>query len=324
MAFEPEAPPSLDTIVEAALLASDAPLDLEALLQLFEEQQAPSRSELLAALATLEQRLAGTAMTLLTSASGFRLVIDSALAPWLTRLWEERPQRYSRALMETLALIAYRQPVTRSDIEEVRGVAVSASIMRTLLDRGWVRVIGQRDVPGRPSVYATTRRFLDDFNLTTLNELPSMPEVHAQFGALALPQERGEGGDSAAAAMHNQAVLRGAFDEDAGDDALDDPRRDSDASHRRAPDHQPPNSHRHASDAPDIDAHNADAPNSDALDIDALDIDALVPPPLAGEALDFSTLQARLDARMDAVKAARKAQMAEDTLDKDYLDQNEA
>ena len=263
------AAPALDAIVEAALLASEAPLDLEALQQLFEGRQVPSRGELRAALTTLEHRLEGTAMTLHSSVSGFRLAINKTFAPWLSRLWEERPQRYSRALMETLALIAYRQPVTRGDIEEVRGVAVSASIMRTLLDRGWIRVIGQRDVPGRPSVYATTRRFLDDFNLQTLDELPPLHEVEERFGIstqMVLDDQ-----DSDAAAQHNDAVLNGMLSQDSEDAAAEG---DDDAL---------------------------------ASEPDDNDIDALVPPPLAGEALDFSTLQARLDARVEAAAAARRA-----------------
>lgn len=263
------AAPALDAIVEAALLASEAPLDLEALQQLFEGRHVPSRGALRAALTTLEQRLSGTAMTLHSSVSGFRLAIDKAFAPWLSRLWEERPQRYSRALMETLALIAYRQPVTRGDIEDVRGVAVSASIMRTLLDRGWIRVIGQRDVPGRPSVYATTRRFLDDFNLQTLDELPPLHDIEARFGSHA--QMALDDQDSDAAAQHNEAVLNGLLHPEEADAAAHD---------------------------------NAAL----AEPLDDSDIDALVPPPLAGESLDFSTLQARLDARVEAAASARRAE----------------
>lgn len=285
--------PALDAIVEAALLASEAPLDLDALQQLFEGQQIPSRGELRAALTVLEQRLAGTAMTLHSSVSGFRLAIDKAFAPWLSRLWEERPQRYSRALMETLALIAYRQPVTRGDIEDVRGVAVSASIMRTLLDRGWVRVIGQRDVPGRPSVYATTRRFLDDFNLQTLDGLPPLHEVEETFSTrtqIALDNQ-----DSDAAAQHNAAVLRGMTLQEDGEYASTD---DETASFMDESDDQ--------------------------------DIEALVPPPLAGEALDFSTLQARLDARVAEAVAAKHAVMDERpkptdaVLEEEWLDTLEA
>ncbi|MHB0775929.1 SMC-Scp complex subunit ScpB [Halomonas sp. WWR20] len=167
----------LDEILEAALLAAGEPLTLERLETLFTEDACPSRRELREALSVLETRLAGTALELLESASGYQLRIRQRLSPWVSRLWDERPQRYSRALLETLALIAYRQPVTRGDIEEVRGVAVSSSIMRTLGERGWIRVVGHRDVPGRPAVYATTRQFLDDFGLKTLDALPPMHEL---------------------------------------------------------------------------------------------------------------------------------------------------
>ncbi|MCX2522795.1 SMC-Scp complex subunit ScpB [Larsenimonas rhizosphaerae] len=165
---------SLDRIIEGVLLAAGEPLMLDRLESLFDERERPTRLELKAALDVLGQRLESSALTLSHTASGYRLHVSQALSPWVSRLWEERPQRYSRALMETLALIAYRQPVTRADIEEVRGVSVSASIMRTLTERNWVRVIGHRDVPGRPAVYATTRSFMDDFGLTTLDELPPM------------------------------------------------------------------------------------------------------------------------------------------------------
>ncbi|HSH48380.1 MAG TPA: SMC-Scp complex subunit ScpB [Halomonas sp.] len=169
----------LDEIVEAALLAADEPLSLERIEVLFDDHERPPRRDLREALARVAARHRDGAMELLETASGFQLRIRPRLSPWVSRLWDERPQRYSRALLETLALIAYRQPVTRGDIEEVRGVAVSGSIMRTLLERGWVRVVGHRDVPGRPAVYATTRGFLDDFGLKTLDELPPMHELKA-------------------------------------------------------------------------------------------------------------------------------------------------
>ncbi|MBZ9540280.1 SMC-Scp complex subunit ScpB [Modicisalibacter tunisiensis] len=164
----------LDEILEATLLAAGEPLSLERLSEVFDDHERPPRRELREALARLESRLAEGALELLESASGYQLRIRRRLSPWVSRLWDERPQRYSRALLETLALIAYRQPVTRGDIEEVRGVSVSGSIMRTLSERGWIRVVGHRDVPGRPAVYATTRQFLDDFGLKTLDALPPM------------------------------------------------------------------------------------------------------------------------------------------------------
>jgi segregation and condensation protein B len=172
-----EVPDTLDEILEAALLAAAQPLPVERLEALFDEHERPPRRVLREALGRLEVRHARGAMELIETASGYQLRIRPRLSRWVSRLWDERPQRYSRALLETLALIAYRQPVTRGDIEEVRGVAVSSSIMRTLAERGWVRVVGHRDVPGRPAVYATTRAFLDDFGLKTLDELPPMHEL---------------------------------------------------------------------------------------------------------------------------------------------------
>ncbi|GEK46982.1 SMC-Scp complex subunit ScpB [Bisbaumannia pacifica] len=172
-----EFPDALDEILEAALLAAGEPLALERLEGLFDAHERPPRRALREALERLGMRHERGALELIETASGYRLRIRSRLSPWVSRLWDERPQRYSRALMETLALIAYRQPVTRGDIEEVRGVAVSSSIMRTLTERGWIRVVGHRDVPGRPAVYATTRAFLDDFGLKTLDSLPPMHEL---------------------------------------------------------------------------------------------------------------------------------------------------
>ncbi|MCE8020342.1 SMC-Scp complex subunit ScpB [Halomonas sp. MCCC 1A11036] len=172
-----ELPDSLDEILEAALLAAAEPLSLERLEGLFDDHERPQRRSLREALEQVAARHDRGAMELIETASGYQLRIRPRLSPWVSRLWDERPQRYSRALLETLALIAYRQPVTRGDIEEVRGVAVSSSIMRTLAERGWIRVVGHRDVPGRPAVYATTRQFLDDFGLKTLDELPPMHEL---------------------------------------------------------------------------------------------------------------------------------------------------
>ncbi|NHH87467.1 Segregation and condensation protein B [Cobetia sp. MB87] len=169
----------LDQIIEAALLAAGEPLTLERLAGLFDEYSSPTKPALREALGKLEARHPAdtSALELIETASGWRLRVRQQYSPWVSRLWEERPQRYSRALLETLALVAYRQPVTRGDIEQVRGVTVSSSIMRTLVERGWVRVVGHRDVPGRPAVFATTRQFLDDFGLKTLEELPPVHEL---------------------------------------------------------------------------------------------------------------------------------------------------
>ncbi|MDZ7621880.1 MAG: SMC-Scp complex subunit ScpB [Candidatus Competibacteraceae bacterium] len=164
--------PELKIILEALLLAADEPLTLDRLLAVFPEGEQPDRDALRAALAELVADYAGRGLELVEVASGFRLQVPEAFAPWVSRLWEERTAHYSRALLETLALIAYRQPVTRGEIEAVRGVSVSSSIMKTLQERGWIKVIGHREVPGRPALYATTRAFLDYFNLKSLSELP--------------------------------------------------------------------------------------------------------------------------------------------------------
>ncbi len=167
----------LKMIVEAALFAAAEPLSPDRLAALFEEQEQPAREQLLAILARLMEEYAGHGVELVEVAGGYRFQVGKAISPWVSRLWEERPARYSRALLETLALIAYRQPITRAEIEEIRGVAVSTNIMKTLQEREWVRVVGHRDVPGRPALYATTRQFLDYFNLKSLTDLPPLAEL---------------------------------------------------------------------------------------------------------------------------------------------------
>ncbi len=167
----------LKSIIEAALLAAGKPLTLDELLALFDVTDLPERQAVRAALQALTEEYQGRGIELLEVASGFRIQVRSEFAPWISRLWAERPARYSRALMETLALIAYRQPITRGEIEEVRGVSVSTNIIKTLLEREWVRVVGHRDVPGKPSLYATTKGFLDYFNLKSLSELPTLAEI---------------------------------------------------------------------------------------------------------------------------------------------------
>ena len=166
--------PELKTIVEALLLAAGEPLALDRLLELFPDAERPERDALRAALAELAADYAGRGVELVEVASGFRLQVPQAFTPWVSRLWEERAASYSRALLETLALVAYRQPVTRGEIEEIRGVSVSSGIMKTLQERGWIKVIGHREVPGRPALFATTRAFLDYFNLKSLSELPPL------------------------------------------------------------------------------------------------------------------------------------------------------
>ncbi|MDY6941918.1 MAG: SMC-Scp complex subunit ScpB [Pseudomonadota bacterium] len=163
-------------VLEAALMAAAEPLSEDRLLGLFEGEDQPDKRMIRQALEDLTGRYADSALELVRVASGFRFQIRNDYAPWVARLEAERPARYSRALLETLALIAYRQPVTRGEIEHVRGVSVSTHIIRTLLDRGWVRVVGHREVPGRPALYGTTPAFLDYFNLRSLTELPALAE----------------------------------------------------------------------------------------------------------------------------------------------------
>lgn len=167
----------LEQVIEAVLLAAQKPMSVDQLFALFDEHEKPSRHDIRTALLQLSARLDGSAQELVEVGSGWRLQVRSEYAAWVSRLWEEKPPRYSRALLETLALVAYRQPITRGEIEEVRGVSVSTQIIRTLEEREWIRVIGHRDVPGRPSLYATTRQFLDYFNLRTLDELPALAEL---------------------------------------------------------------------------------------------------------------------------------------------------
>jgi len=170
--------PPLKAIVEGARLAAGGPLTLDSLAGLFaEDDQPPSRDEVSAAIAALEEDYRSRGIELAQVAGGYRIQVRRECAPWVARLWDEKPPRYSRALLETLALIAYRQPITRGEIEDIRGVSVSTNIVKTLMEREWIRVVGHRDVPGRPSLFATTRKFLDYFGLRSLNELPTLADL---------------------------------------------------------------------------------------------------------------------------------------------------
>jgi segregation and condensation protein B len=164
-------------ILEGAILAADKPLTVQNMAELFEEPERPANTEIREALAQIADSCENRGFELLEVASGFRFQVRQQLSPWVARLWVERPARYSRALLETLSLIAYRQPITRGEIEEIRGVAVSTNIIKTLHEREWIRVVGHRDVPGRPAMYATTRLFLDYFNLKNLEQLPALAEI---------------------------------------------------------------------------------------------------------------------------------------------------
>jgi len=197
--------------LEAALLAAGRPLNIDQLKGLFDGRMAPEKAEIRKAIATLNEEYEERGIVVSEVASGFRMQVKSSMAGRLEKLWEERPPRYSRALFETLALIAYRQPITRGDIEEVRGVSVSSNITRQLLERDWVRVVGHRDVPGRPAMFGTTRGFLDYFSLKKLDDLPpladlsdweslrvqlNLPEVEGQDGADEVALEDGHEVDS--------------------------------------------------------------------------------------------------------------------------------
>lgn len=184
-------------IVEAVLLAAGRPLTVAHIAALFEEYERPSNDDLRTALVDVGERCDGRGYELIEVASGFRFQVRDQLSQWVGRLWHERPKKYSRALLETLALIAYRQPITRGEIEEIRGVAVSTNITRSLHEREWIRVVGHRDVPGRPAMYATTRQFLDYFNLKSLDQLPALADIrdletlNAELGfSEPLPEER--------------------------------------------------------------------------------------------------------------------------------------
>jgi segregation and condensation protein B len=181
-------------ILEAAILAAGKPLTVQNMADLFGEQERPENTEIREALKQIADRCEDRGYELREVSSGFRFQVRQALSPWVARLWHERPQKYSRALLETLALIAYRQPITRGEIEEIRGVAVSTNIIRTLHEREWIRVVGHRDVPGRPAMYASTRSFLDYFNLKNLDQLPTLAEIRdfdtltAELGFEPLPE----------------------------------------------------------------------------------------------------------------------------------------
>ncbi len=167
----------LKKVVEAALLAADHPMTVNQIKRLFAEQTSPKPGEIKKALESLSEDCDGRGIELREVASGFRYQVRQEQAQLVAKLWDERPPRYTKALLETLALIAYRQPVTRGEIEDVRGVSVSSNIIHSLMERNWITVIGHKEVPGRPGLYATTPEFLDYFNLKTLDELPTLEEI---------------------------------------------------------------------------------------------------------------------------------------------------
>ena len=168
---------NLSLIIEALLFSSSRPLSEKEILSAFDLRSPPTSNEIKEALKSIEEKYSENSIELVKVSSGYRLRIRQEYSSWVAKLWEAKPQKYSRALMETLALIAYKQPITRGEIEEVRGVSVSSQIIRTLLDRSWIKVVGHRDVPGRPALFSTTKDFLDDLNLSKLSDLPELPEI---------------------------------------------------------------------------------------------------------------------------------------------------
>lgn len=167
----------IKNICEASILAASKPMSVDQLLSVFGDGEKPDKAMIRTALSALKEDYTDRGAELVEVASGFRMQVNTKYTEWVSRLWQERPPRYSRALLETMAIIAYRQPATRGDVEQIRGVAVSTNIIRTLEERGWVRVLGHRDVPGRPAMYGTTKEFLDYFGLKKLDELPSLAEI---------------------------------------------------------------------------------------------------------------------------------------------------
>lgn len=167
----------LAPVLEALLLASDKPLSVERLGQVFDEYDGVDNKRIKKALRELQKSYDGRGYQLVEVASGFRFQVQQGYALWVARLWQEKPQKYSKALLETLSIIAYQQPITRGEIESIRGVGVSSSIIHTMIDRSWIRSVGHKEVPGRPELFATTKEFLDHFNLKQLSDLPALDEL---------------------------------------------------------------------------------------------------------------------------------------------------
>ena len=167
----------ISQVIEAVLLSASRPIDVQEIERVFPEDEKPTREEVRQALQEIEEQCKDRGVELKKVSSGYRLQVRQSLSSYVAKLWEERPQRFSKATLETLALIAYRQPITRGEIEEIRGVTIGTQLMRGLMERGWVKIVGQRDVPGRPSLYSTTKEFLDYFGLQHLRELPELPEL---------------------------------------------------------------------------------------------------------------------------------------------------
>ena len=164
-------------IIEAALLSASRPLNIEEIQRLFPKEQTPGKEDIKETLDEIDELCTNRGVELKRVSSGYRMQVKQSLSEYIAKLWEEKPQKYTKATLETLALIAYRQPITRGEIEEIRGVSVGTQLIRGILERGWIKIVGQRDVPGRPSLYATTKEFLDYFDLQHLRELPDLPDL---------------------------------------------------------------------------------------------------------------------------------------------------
>ena len=164
-------------IIEAALLSASRPLKIEEIQRLFPKEQTPGKEDIKETLDEIDELCTNRGVELKRVSSGYRMQVKQSLSEYIAKLWEEKPQKYTKATLETLALIAYRQPITRGEIEEIRGVSVGTQLIRGILERGWIKIVGQRDVPGRPSLYATTKEFLDYFGLQHLRELPDLPDL---------------------------------------------------------------------------------------------------------------------------------------------------
>ena len=182
----------LNQILEALLLSASRPISIEDMIKVFEEPK-PTKDEIRTALNEIDDACSERGIELKRIASGYRLQVKQSLSEYVAKLWEEKPQKFSKATLETLSLIAYKQPITRGEIEEIRGVSVGTQLIRGLMERGWIKIVGQRDVPGKPSLYSTTKEFLDYFGLQHLRELPELPQLpDLQSIELELPLEEPE------------------------------------------------------------------------------------------------------------------------------------
>jgi len=183
----------IKNIIEAALFAADNPLSIDKMLALFDVEEQPERADIKEVLESIEEEYEKRGIELKLVSSGYRFQVRQQFSPWVSKLWEEKPPRYTKALLETLALITYRQPITRAEIEDVRGVAVSSNIIKTLQERDWIKMVGHRDVPGRPALFATTKTFLDYFNMKSMDELPTLAEIKELHK---IPDNLGQGADA--------------------------------------------------------------------------------------------------------------------------------